>query len=614
MEEKIDLNEILEKGQKIREELLIEEKGLKVETKRATYLLIKSDGLKLHHAGYFISLGEELRFGQLFFAFSKVKTINNEGDEIEEEKILPFLFEVVYKNGNISSSEIRPLNEVDYIDLGETVAQIEKKTISHASLPTQIPLEVIEKIHTKKNTPSNPEDELRKVYVKLKEKLKTHIDQPEDVLDVALCWTLATYWSEVFGIMPLLELIGVSGSGKTKFGTALTFIAKKGLGIADPTDANLSRIIDGLKPTLLVDDWDEVMRKRKEIAQSILKHTYKSTVMIPRLTQFGKKFFIDLFSPYAPVIITTTEPITEPQLSRRIIELECKKSEKRFPNISNYVNYFLMTFKEERTILYELMFILIPKVFHIFESLDVDLPQPYAELWLPILTVAKILGVDVYSKVYEYAKSIIEEKQLEVYADERLALQAIDLLFKERVSIEGEKVELLEFTSSDVREKIKKILEDEQEFDEKLFEKQFTPRKIANVLKRLGIKSCKRTNKKRMRAITRKEFFDILNKLNLRDFVESDGSDGSDGTSTCVDGFATENTYQNAIKTSNFEAKENLTHADIPSLPSLPSPLFLRLENGYYSRCSYCGEMRVLEWMDHEGNCLCSKCKAEAEG
>ncbi|MEM3609888.1 MAG: hypothetical protein QW076_03215 [Candidatus Anstonellales archaeon] len=45
-------------------------------------------------------------------------------------------------------------------------------------------------------------------------------------------------------------------------------------------------------------------------------------------------------------------------------------------------------------------------------------------------------------------------------------------------------------------------------------------------------------------------------------------SDGSDGTSTCVGGFATENTHQNAIKLNTFEAKETPGHADIPSLPS----------------------------------------------
>ncbi|MEM5875297.1 MAG: hypothetical protein QXW01_00275 [Candidatus Aenigmatarchaeota archaeon] len=634
MEVNEKIKEILEEGKKIKEEFLAEkgELGLKIESKTATYILLKSDGLKLHHAGYFIPLTEQLRFGQLFYAFTRIKTKDKEGNEIEDERILPFLIEARYNENKISDVEVKPLNEVEYIDLGETIAQIEKKTLGGSSLPTQLPLEIVEKIAKRKNLISDPLVELRNTYKILKEKLLQHIDQDENIVDIALCWSIATYWNEIFGVMPLLVLIGISGSGKTRFGTALSFIAKKGLGIADPTDANLSRVIDGFKPTLLMDDWDEVMRNKKIIAQSILKHVYKSTVAIPRLTQIGKRFVVDMFSPYAPVIITTSEPITEPQLQRRIIELQCRKTTRKFPNIYNYNLYFLSLFENERKKLYEIMFLLAPTVFSTFESLDIDIPAPYSEIWIPILTVAKLLGEDVYERVYSYARKTIEEKEEEVYREEKLILHAIGLLFKEKTTIEGKGVEVLEFAVSELREKLKTIVVDElREMEEKQFEKYFSIQRITLILQRLGIKIGKRTKKKRKREISMQEYMEILKRLG---FEPGDEGDAGDAIYACTSGTEVSKNAPNSQIDAKFETVKIDTHTYIasPSSPASPYPLqvnqnpqieyiskmkdkneeaelFLKLPDPISGICSYCGDKKVLTWITKDGHLMCDECR-----
>jgi len=607
--------------------------GIKVETEKGTYIPLKSDGLKLHHAGYFIAT-EPIRFGQLFYAFSLFKTKDKNGKEIEEKKIIPFILDVKYKDGAIDSSDIIPLHELDFIDLGETIAQIEKKTISVYSISTGLPLEVVEKIKNRQFS-GNSLDELRAVYQKLKEKLKTHVEQKEVILDIGLCWSIATYWNEVFGVMPILELIGVSGSGKTRFATALCFIAKKGLGIADPTDSNITRIIDGFKPTLLIDDWDEVMRSQKRIAHSILKHVYKQGVLVPRMTQLGKRFFVDMFSPYAPVIITTCEPITEPQLQRRIIEIQCEKSTKQFQVITELNSYFYAYFKDERNKLYELMFVLLPKIFETFKTLEINLPPPYSEIWGPILTVAKLVGDDVFNRIYEYAKNFVIEKEEEVYKEERLILEAIARLFDKQmqVSIDGsKKIERLEFRVSEVWDIMKEIVVKERnELSEKEFETLFKKQKLGLILNRMGVKKGARKGSKgeRTRFIDRSELEELCRKFGYNLTDNSDMSDklggipyppethenagksgekpGSEDVSACQKVVRVVRLVSGSDGSQNNQNEHNL------SLANSNNKFFLRLSDPHRGICSYCGEEKYLEWIDNEGYCLCDGCRWEDE-
>ncbi|MEM5853039.1 MAG: hypothetical protein QW228_01510 [Candidatus Aenigmatarchaeota archaeon] len=660
-EREVSLEEIKEEGKLIKQELLVEneELGVKVETPKAIYYLTKSDGIKLHHAGYFIPTNESFKFGQLFYAFAIVKKKRKNAKR--KEKILPFIFEVEYKDGCIEKTEVRPLNELKYIDLGETIAQFERKTIGVSGLPTQLPLEVVEKITKKKDLPNDPVEELRNIYHVLKEKLKLHIEQDELLLDIGLCWALSTYWAEILGTIPLLVLIGVSGCGKSKFGTALCFISKKGMSIADPTDANLPRIIDGFKPTLLLDDWDEIMRRRREVIQSILKHVYKSGIKIPRLTPFRKVFLLDMFSIFTPVLITTTEPINEPQLQRRFIELKCERSTKKFPPIFNYDAYFFELFRPEREKMYLLMYLLAPQIFRMLQEIEINIPSPYSEIWLSILLIAKLIDEDLFKRIEEYALKTVEEKEEEVYKEEKLILQAINALFEERVSIERETVNFIEFTTNELKEKLKSIIvEDLKEMEEKEFLRKYTTQKLGLILKRLGIRKSGRTGKKRKREITWEEFTTLSKKIG---FEVSDKCDMCDMLSTCHREGDIEKIGENDSKSSDFERVdncrqvENLSHLshmshlpqsgdvvissdaekDTPCFPSSnlvtrSNPekqekkvttgdyvttsekggiSFLRLPEGYYGKCSYCGENAFVEWIDSKGNHLCSNCRWE---
>lgn len=616
-----EVKEIIEEGKKyeklldLQMRIVVGDKSIiEVEGKDRIYYLLKTDGLKLHPAGYFLVENDKMRFGQLFYAFVKIQKENDVYDDIH-----PFVVEVTYKNKEIEDVKINPLEDLSYIDLGETVATFEKKSRGVSSLPTQLPFEVVTKIFYRTNLIQNPLEELRKIYENLKEKIKKHIDQDDTIINIALCWSIATYWYEVFGVIPILSLIGVSGSGKTKFATAICYISKKGLPIADPTDTNITRVIDGFKPTLLIDDWDEVMRKKKEIANSILKHVYKSTITVPRLKQVKNSFVVELFSPYAPVILTTAEPIESPQLQRRMIELQCRKSERPFPNVGDYNPYFLSLYREEREKLYEIMFILTPIVFEKFHSLDINLQHPHSEIWSPVLTIAKLLGDDVFNEIYEYAKKITEEKEEEVYKEEKTFLQAISLFFKQQ-NLEGKNVEVVEFTASELKENLMKIVVDElKEMDEIQFTKYYTPQRIGSILKRMGIKSIRKGGKgERKKVVTRKEFNEFCKKFgvklstgeNITECIDTDNSDNSDNTIHMPEKNNIEKTQEKPGKNGNLEQEKNPgVHIRLSDLSESSDTIFSLLKNSIYAECSYCRKLTYIKYKDRDGNYICDICK-----
>jgi len=494
---------------------------LTVEGKRAVYHLLSSESIKFHHTGWFLANGESMIFSQLFHAQAIVE---NEGEEDKKEiRTLPFIIQVRYNGNRISEVEVFPLHEIDSVNLSPLVGTIDKKTLGVSGLPTGMPPLVVKRISEEK--PEANLEELREVFNNTKGKLLPHIEQNDTIVTVAVVWALGTFFAIIFGVYPILELLGVTGSGKTKFGIALTMVSKNGLIVANPTDANLPRIIDAWKPTILLDDWDEVMRRNREVVDSILKHVYKETVQVPRLYNYEGRFYLELFSPFCPAIITTTDPITKDQNLRRIIELPLIRSTKHFPNICGIDTYFLELFKPERTKMYELMFTLAPIVRKTFEEMNTNLPSPYDEIWGPILTIAKLLGEDIYETVYQFAKKSVEEQSENVYNFENNIIFGIEDLFsdenfKKSKSINGE--EEIEFTISDLLEKLKAILVDlRKEISEEVFLKVYENRKVGKKLSTMGIRQVRRGQKgQRYRVITKSELEALKEKFQTTDVTD----------------------------------------------------------------------------------------------
>ncbi|MGC9086956.1 MAG: hypothetical protein ACP5IT_12260, partial [Thermoproteota archaeon] len=202
---------------------------------------------------------------------------------------------------------------------------------------------------------------------------------------------------------------------------------------------------------------------------------------------------------------------------------------------------------------YELMFTLAPIVKKTFEEMNTSLPSPYDEIWAPILTIAKLLGRNIYENVFEFAKQSIKEQTQNVYEFENNLILGIEELFedenfrKSRRSINGKEEELVEFTISDLLGKLKALLVDlRKELAEEAFLRLYEARRVGRKLSTMGIRQVRKGSKgQRYRVVTRTELealkqkfrsfeeVNILKQDNLKSFTDkTDISDITVTTST----------------------------------------------------------------------------------
>jgi hypothetical protein len=472
---------------------------LKLKTERAVYELLRSDGISVSHAGWFLATDEKLNSSELFYAYTRIKKENEEYENIE-----PFVLIFEYdKNGNILSQHCEPLFELDIIEMGKVIAKVNKKSIGESSLPTQISLETVVKLLNE-----NPTVDLQSLYSKIKEKVLRYIAFDNDIYaDVVTLWIIGTYFSDIFKVYPNLFILGSPGSGKTRLTKIIVFTSRRGFMIADPTDANLPRVIEGYRPTLGLDDLDEVMRRHFPVVFSLLKHTYKESVQIPRLEKVlrGNKFLLTLFSPYAPLVMNSTEPILETQLITRYIRIDMSKTKKKFPRSDPDIYYT----EKEREELYIARFLFAPKVYQIFSSIETGLVGRDDEIWSPILTIAKLINEDLYKEVKKHAQDESKQRKEELYPEEKLIIYAIEKKMGDNDSIE--------FTAAQLLEVIHKIVvEENKEMTEKTFERTWSTRKLGKILERMHVPTERRGEKgERLRIVTKqlldkfKEMYDV---------------------------------------------------------------------------------------------------------
>jgi len=505
------------------------EPKLEVEVSGIKYQLLKDDGVSVSHAGWFIPSDEKMSCAELFYAFSKIKTSENEYESIE-----PYLLIFEYdKTGSIIKREFQPLKAINVIELGNAIARIEKKTVGESALPTQIKLDTV--VYLLNNQISD--FDLKELYERVKKKVLNYVGFKEEThADIVSLWIIGTYFSDVFGVYPNLFILGPSGSGKTRLTSLIVYASRRGLMITDPTDANLPRIIDGYRPTLGLDDFDFLMRKHFPVVMSILKHVYKISVQIPRLEKVskGNRFILSLFKPYCPLVMNSTEPLEDTQLITRLIEIGLEKEKRKFPKRDPDVYYF----DKERQELYVARFLFAPKVYEIFATIDTGLVGRDDEIWSPILTIAKLIDEQLYNKVREYAVRKTLEREEELYPEEKLIIQAIEEIGNSNKQQSLKDHLVIEFTASDLRNKLKEIIvEKENELTEKEFEKSWSVQKIGRILERLHI-PLKRTDKKgtKKRYISRtdleklKQTFGLIEEARDKTSDESDVSDEYIGT------------------------------------------------------------------------------------
>jgi hypothetical protein len=119
------------------------------------------------------------------------------------------------------------------------------------------------------------------------------------VLWIALAWI----HSAVATHSPILDLVSVDeGSGKTELMGILGLLTPRPYLGAEPTAANVYRVVDANKPTLLTDEADDLFQRKSDLTRVINAGWTRGT-KIPRQVRVNGELQTYWFDPFCPKVI-----------------------------------------------------------------------------------------------------------------------------------------------------------------------------------------------------------------------------------------------------------------------------------------------------------------------
>jgi len=423
--------------------------------------------------------------GELTYAYATVnKTVRNkrgEEEEIEYETIEPVLVWAYYNSGALHERLIKPWRMAKTLEVEGRPVMIELRARYTGTLETLISLDTCLKFLD--GGKAQPWGDL---FSRIREALERFVSFPWDhrLYDVVACWVLGTYFSELFSTYPFLYVYGSQGSGKSRLLLTATYLSRHGFVVTDPSDASLYRVAEAFRPTMGIDE--SLLGKQ---AWKLIRTAFKKGLKVPRVEKTSREeFVLALFETYMPVAFASTErPIelggSEADESRALFVFMQRAPDPigRDPEPHDFTDL--------RNELYLLRLLKAPDVLEALKKLgtvDLKLYGHDREVWLPIFTIAKLIGEEVFENVKAYAEELIGKMKEFQYVEEKILIGAMyRLLLASPPNLEGEKV--AEFKASDLLDHVREELTERGEFQEAVFTKYWTPRRLGRILTRMGL-------------------------------------------------------------------------------------------------------------------------------
>jgi hypothetical protein len=117
------------------------------------------------------------------------------------------------------------------------------------------------------------------------------------------CWAMGTYFSPLFSTFPVLNVMGEKGSGKTKLLQVIARIAFNGYLSGVPSAASIFRMVEALRPTLLMDEMENLSGEDSDL-KKLVRCSYKKDLTVPRVEKDSHGQWVTKhFHPYGPVVV-----------------------------------------------------------------------------------------------------------------------------------------------------------------------------------------------------------------------------------------------------------------------------------------------------------------------
>jgi len=420
--------------------------------------VLASDGAYINSYGSYIDLGDYVVIAESTYAYTEVET---EGTTLE--KIDPVGIAVIYKR---DGGSLTPLEKKLYypavqtrIQVGDRLVRLRGESREAKSGPIYSFPDITTFTKVLNNEPLGRgwAEVFNEVVSNLREYV---VFDDERLYDVVASYVVMTYFYDVFTVVPYLWFHGPPGSGKTRANVTVTYMCRRGLFVADPSDATLYRMAESVGPTLGIDE--SVLSER---AKRILAAGNRKGAVVPRAEPTKEGLILKLFEFEVPRVFSFEHLPTDDYLLQRTIFINMLKSKPR-----KFMDPQPNEFKAVREALYYLRLTELPEILEAKDKAlnmleEKDVWGREAEIWAPILTAAILAGRG--DTVLEYVLEDVARRKANelIYDEEKIVLAAIDDVFSTTPSlVEGEKT--VEFMPNNLQEKIiKRLLHEEGCFD-----------------------------------------------------------------------------------------------------------------------------------------------------
>jgi hypothetical protein len=456
-----------------------------------TIQLLTEDGVRVPASQLFYQYGDDMIIGELTYSHALVRRIERDRKgrekEVEYETVTPVLVWARYRAGELVERNMKPYQMTRTLTLNERPIIVEIRTRMAGHLETLMTLGAAQRF-----LDGCEAIDWREAYEWVTRDYKGFVDFYWDprLYDIHACWDIGSYFIDIFSTYPFLYSYGSQGVGKTRNLKTATYMARHGFVVTDPTEATLYRMAEALRPTMGI---DESLIGPK--AWKLTRTAFAKGSKVPRMVKVRKeKFVLGLFETYMPMVFASTKRPRElggedADEARAIFVYMERASDPsgRHPQASD--------FEELRDELYLMRLLRAGEVVEALkrmETMNLGLYGHDREVWLPIFTIASLIGDDVFEAVRSYARDEGALKRLYEHQDERLITRAILLRYRDVYSQVKQlnpkaDVSSIDFQASQLLEYLERALIEAGEFDEGLFKKEWSPHRVGRLLTRMKI-------------------------------------------------------------------------------------------------------------------------------
>jgi DNA primase catalytic core len=227
--------------------------------------------------------------------------------------------------------------------------------------------------------------------------LMRNVDFPDEIAHVFIaCWIIGTYFHPIFNYYPYLHFTGTKNVGKSKTMKLMSCICFNGIMSVSISPASQFRIIEAFRPTLFMDETEDLKEKGFSDKRALLLGGYEAGSSVLRCEKEKENYKVKRLANYGPRAFASIEGL-EDTLASRTVQITMQRSFN--PEIKEKeVTLSNPDFQEIRDALFLVAMTYAPTVKKLYEEItrpdSVEFGDREFNLFKPILAIGRAIGID----------------------------------------------------------------------------------------------------------------------------------------------------------------------------------------------------------------------------